>query len=134
MQNKFKTINGFTKESMIAVLKKQFKGQALEGDGNCRFLTSEGKKCAVGCFIPDDKYNDCIEGLGVDASTIVDKNTPTGVKARFFRENYTKFMPLNYSGMGAFQAYHDCKLTYVEHVEAQLNMLINWVNENVVDA
>jgi hypothetical protein len=30
---------------------------------NCVYRAPDGKKCAVGCLIPDDKYSDMMEGL-----------------------------------------------------------------------
>lgn len=41
--------------------------QAIEQDGsytNCRYRTSTGLKCAIGCLIPDDEYDPRIEGMG----------------------------------------------------------------------
>jgi len=35
------------------------------GGGTCKYKTSDGLKCAVGCLIPDDKYTSSIEGYGV---------------------------------------------------------------------
>lgn len=30
--------------------------------GSCRYRTEDGRRCFVGCLIPDDKYDDSIEG------------------------------------------------------------------------
>lgn len=35
------------------------------GGGMCRYRTDDGKKCAVGGFIPDELYNPSIEGGSV---------------------------------------------------------------------
>lgn len=32
---------------------KDFKGKAANKNGGCEYLTSDGKKCAIGLFIPD---------------------------------------------------------------------------------
>lgn len=31
----------------------------------CKYKTSDGKKCAIGRYIPDDKYDPSIEGKGI---------------------------------------------------------------------
>lgn len=31
----------------------------------CRYRTPDGLKCAIGCLIPDDKYNPSFEGRGI---------------------------------------------------------------------
>jgi hypothetical protein len=36
-------------------------GSSTEGP-TCRYRTKDGRKCAVGCMIPDDKYSREIEG------------------------------------------------------------------------
>jgi hypothetical protein len=33
-----------------------------EENGRCQYLTADGKKCAIGCLIPADKYNAVFEG------------------------------------------------------------------------
>jgi hypothetical protein len=35
--------------------------------GRCRYRTSDGLKCAVGCLIDDDKYFPGLEGLGAQS-------------------------------------------------------------------
>lgn len=39
--------------------------KALDGGNNCAYLTEEGLKCAIGCLIPEDKYDITMEGFGV---------------------------------------------------------------------
>ena len=34
---------------------------------NCRYRGEEGRSCAVGCLIPDERYNDIIEGGSVES-------------------------------------------------------------------
>jgi len=36
--------------------------QSINEDGNCLYKDAEGRKCAVGCLIPDDLYDAEIEG------------------------------------------------------------------------
>lgn len=38
-------------------------GEAFHTSGNCAYHADDGKKCAVGCLIPDDKYQPSFEGL-----------------------------------------------------------------------
>lgn len=47
-------------DTIAAHLLKQLE-VAQEG-GLCRYRTEDGLKCAAGCLIPDDLYNDRIEG------------------------------------------------------------------------
>ena len=50
-------INGWTKEKMIKHIETHFKGKAVERDtGYCQYLTDDGKKCAVGLFLPKDDH------------------------------------------------------------------------------
>ncbi len=35
--------------------------RALTGYGVCKYRTDDGKKCAVGCLIPDEIYNEGLE-------------------------------------------------------------------------
>jgi hypothetical protein len=48
-----KFINGWTKNKVIKHIEKNFKGKAQTEDGFCIYKTEDGKKCAVGMFIPD---------------------------------------------------------------------------------
>jgi len=50
MLHKIEFKNGYTKESTIAKLKAEFKGKANNGSG-CFYLTDDGRKCAIGCFL-----------------------------------------------------------------------------------
>ncbi len=40
-------------------------GPAMAPAGTCRYRTSDGRMCAVGCLIPDDRYDPGIEGYTV---------------------------------------------------------------------
>lgn len=61
---KFK--NGWTKKKMIKHIELNFKGKAIENT-QCLYKTSDGKKCAVGLFIPENhvgqKYIGSVSGL-----------------------------------------------------------------------
>lgn len=114
----FTPINGHTKESIKEKLKQEFKGKAYE-NGTCRYLTDDGKKCAVGCFIPD----------GHEAQTSV------SVAHRMLNKypELRGVMPLDTCGIGSFQMHHDGlaeERTPSQHLESMLR----WVDENVRDA
>lgn len=60
--------NGWTKEKVIKHIEQNFKGKAY--DENlciCRYKTEDGKKCAVGLFIPKSheayRYEGCVDAL-----------------------------------------------------------------------
>lgn len=56
--------------------------KAVLEENMCRYRTPDGRKCAVGCLIPDDVYHDSIEGDTVrrllcsarDISTVLRQN------------------------------------------------------------
>ena len=33
--------------------------------GQCKYHAPDGKKCAIGCLIPEDKYEPAFEGIGI---------------------------------------------------------------------
>ncbi len=111
-------INGFTKQSMIKVIEREFKGKAVTEavDGTpsrCVYLNNEGKKCAVGCFIPDG--HEALK-FGEGARSLV---------ARFWELK----LPLPVTGLIEFQETHD--YMRAEHFEEQKQVLIDWINSRV---
>lgn len=112
----YKTINGFTKQSMIDVIKKEFKGQAINKLGTCQYLTDEGGKCAVGCFIPHGHKGQLHSG------------TVSELMRHF---DLSMYMPLENIPMREFQKVHDDGLGSIDDIGVQLNILINWINKNV---
>jgi hypothetical protein len=40
-------------------------GNVLSSVESCRYRTPSGLKCAIGCLIPDDKYQESMEGAGI---------------------------------------------------------------------
>lgn len=38
---------------------------AMNSNGDCVYRNDQGLKCAVGCLIPEDKYEDRFENLGI---------------------------------------------------------------------
>lgn len=116
---KYKTQNGWTKKSMIAHIKAEFKGKSIINDGyeSCSYRGPNGKKCAVGMFIPDEFYSSKIEGYV------------------YFEENFDKtvcdfipellmLMPLE--TMSELQQVHD-----ESHPDTTLQEMLTWVENNV---
>lgn len=88
-------INGWTKQSTIEHLKKEFKGYSYNLEkGLCMYRGPNGTKCAIGCFIPDDAYNSAFE-----QSVIRDliKWSP----------ELLKYMPIREDLLQQFQGAHD---------------------------
>lgn len=122
----FKPINGYTKESIKDVIRREFKGKAVDGYA-CRYLTADGRKCAVGLFIPDGHEAQGYQGAAED------------LLARF--EDLHSYMPLDGrrdknnpydSPLQKFQAAHD-DLSSSLSVEEQRDVLLRWVEEFVAD-
>lgn len=47
----------------------------------CMYRNADGLKCAVGCLIPDDRYNKAHEGKSADHLVIVGMYTDLGITA-----------------------------------------------------
>lgn len=120
------TINGWTKQSMIDHIKKEFKGQSfidlIDDDGDladrvCAYRGEKGAKCAVGMFIPDGLYDRALEGTG--AVALINIDTPA----------LQNRMPLEATDMESLQCVHDDA-----KAEVCLIKMLNWIEDNVVDA
>lgn len=118
---KYKTINGWTKEKMLEVVKaRPFEERAvfsfLGEDGIvhtiCEYLSKNGNKCAAGLFIPDGHPSQMI-------------NDTIGHKL-YKHPDLKTVMPLDTAGMQAFQDVHDGAIT----VSAK-SLMIKWVEEMV---
>lgn len=111
----YKTINGWTKEKMIKHIVNNFRGKStddpdISGYQVCRYRGTGGKKCAVGLFIPDEKYSDGIESVAVS-------------------EIYNDFklvLPLSRTGMATFQLVHDDSIP-----SETLQVMLSWLIHNV---
>lgn len=114
---KFEPINGYTKESIIKIIDRDFKGQAHNGKV-CVYLTNRGKRCAVGLFIPADNIPAQFHNGGV--SSLLDA----------FPE-LEKEMPLNVTALVNFQHFHDHFLSPTSSVETQKKQMIQWIMDNV---
>jgi hypothetical protein len=111
----YKIINGWTKDKMIKHIEKNFKGKSFINNDDCLYRTEDGRKCAVGLFIPDDKYRESMENIWV----------PNVVRDYGLEE----FMPLNNLGLSALQRVHDESAK-----DETLGDMLAWINENVEDS
>lgn len=115
--SKYTPINGWTKRKMIAQINKEFKGKAFNRKKDmCQYLTPNGKKCAVGCFIPAADLEEKAGAMNACGSVSGLLNT--------FPE-LAKKLPLPKESLGYFQDLHDCSKS---HTKAKL---IKWIKENV---
>ena len=111
------TINGWTKQSMLEHIKTNFKGKSIntksDGEDICLYRGPDGKKCAVGLFIPDEKYDRSME----ECSPLSD-----------VLRCVTQHFPLNPENMRVLQYIHD-----TSKEENCLSQMIEWVEQNVID-
>ena len=111
---KYKALNGWTKAKMIKHIKRNFKGKSMDHtDKNCLYRAEDGRKCAVGMFIPDELYTVEMEGL---SSSAVLREHPELVK----------FLPLQQNALDALQSVHD-----ESYLDETLKLMMDWIKENV---
>jgi hypothetical protein len=125
----YNLINGYTKKAMIAKILEGNKGwkstRSSEKNGTCVYRASDGNKCAVGCFIPDELYEpEMDEGQseydGIDAKTLL-KTYP----------KLNNFMPLEVEGLLELQSVHDA---FIDGIGVSLKQAIaHWIENNVRD-
>jgi hypothetical protein len=113
----YKTINNWTKESMIEHVKANFKGKSVKTfDHNycssCAYRGDNGAKCAVGMFIPDELYKSEMEGL-------LDRLSELEPRLK-------NVMPLDVDGLLSLQGSHDNS-----EPENTLADMIEWIERNV---
>lgn len=107
-------INGWTKESLIAHVKKNFKGRSVNSEGKCSYRGSKGKKCAVGMFIPDDLYTPDMEQEPLKSIMGI-----SGLGGK---------MPFERKGMAMFQNAHDT--LNLNTKKDGMRYLIQWIENN----
>lgn len=95
MKIKLKLINGWTKETVTAQVKKYNNGSRSRDEKRerCCYLTDDGNRCFVGCFLPDGH-----EGLYSEKAS--------EVLLRIYPELELK-MPFAIQDLGIFQVVHD---------------------------
>lgn len=58
--------------TVVLHMRKQGRQSNTAGPGSsCRYRSPEGMKCAVGCLIPDEVYNQGIEGRSVNSAAVM---------------------------------------------------------------
>ena len=122
----FKTQNGWTKESMKEHVRNNFKdkSQNISGPG-CLYRGPEGKKCAVGLFIPDEFY---IPELDRAEGTLLE-----GTEVQHILRAYPHlegFMPLEVKALTGFQTFHDNLSDSKTEIE-QTESLLRWIETRV---
>lgn len=53
---------------------------AMDSNGDCVYRNDQGLKCAVGCLIPDDKYEGRFEQLGIGANLSANKERQSDIE------------------------------------------------------
>lgn len=108
-------LNGFTKESVMAVIKKKSLGYPAKDGTNCMYRAENGNCCLVGAFIPDEVYDSKMETKS--AYNVINEF------------DLHEYMPFNIDIMGELQDWHDSEsLTQVyeqwfKNIEEKINRL-----------
>lgn len=93
---KFKLANGWTKETVMAQIRKYNNGSRSLSEHKhegCEYLSVDGNRCAIGCFIPDNH-----PGL----------NNPDFVSLLISKyPELEDFMPFAPQELSRFQSIHD---------------------------
>ena len=124
---KYRTINGWTKAKMIETIRKNNNGtRAFDSvESECMYLTTDGNRCAVGCFIPDDFLNDPPEH---DEDPFMYVGAADGLLEKF--PFLRKFMPVEVEALEFMQSVHDD----FEGEGDIRDRLTQWIEDNVEDA
>lgn len=110
----YQPINNWTKETILNHIETNFKGKSLLEHGlGCAYRGENETKCAVGLFIPDEKYKKNFEGYGVVG---ILKDDPS----------LRDCLPLNEFEMDSLQRIHD-----QSNPESTKEQLLQWVKDNV---
>jgi hypothetical protein len=115
-------INGWTKTKIVNHIVANFKGKSYNPDSKrgsntisgveCLYRGPEGKKCVMGVFIPDDKYEKYMEQRS--ASAVITE----------FRLH--DIIPLSKEALDLLQDVHDKSLE-----SSTLEEIVAWVDKNV---
>lgn len=109
----FKVINGWTKEKMKEHIVNNFKGKATgKNEIQCEYKTQDGRKCAVGMFIPEDCYESSMDG---SVNSLL-----------FYWPKVILHMPLEEDGLTKMQLIHDNSAP-----EDTLQDLLTFIDKNV---
>jgi len=117
---KFQTINGWTKEKMKVAIRAGNNGKrAFDPQEHvCRYLTPDGNRCAVGCFLPDGHPGQSYEG------------TTIGLLNEY--PELKKKMPLSPEALRRLQKVHDSHISARDALDMR-DVLCEWIDKNVED-
>jgi hypothetical protein len=119
----YKTKNGWTKEKIFEHVLSNFLGKSVNKmGGKCVYRGPNGKKCAVGMFIPDEKYDS-----RMDKGALTNDTSAINILRKF--EYLQEYMPLDIPGMVVFQRNHDCAVNDVDC----LNNMLDFIEKQVED-
>lgn len=114
--SEYKLINGWSKLDLINKIETDFKGKSVAENGrSCLYRGLDGKKCAVGLFIPDELYNPAFENRSFFWITM---NAP----------DLLNFMPMDAESMNALQWAHD-----KSKIETSKAQILKWIDTNIKD-
>lgn len=140
---KYTPINGWTKETIKEQLIKKNNGtRAMINNLDCAYEASDGNRCAVGCFIPDD--HPALDFHG-DVNEILDEHVffddYTVDVQEDLREQLASAMPLPKPALKFLQQIHDWDgintMPGIIHNNPQYQIpdvrerMLLWVDENV---
>jgi hypothetical protein len=111
----YKCINGWTKEKMKAQVRKYNNGTKSENKGMCLYKNGNNR-CAIGCFIPDDKIDELKSHKGTVESLL------------HHHPDLKVNMPLKIGSLISFQEAHDN--TFVNDMRTHL---CGWIDKNCED-
>jgi hypothetical protein len=88
-------LNGYNRQKVMEQIKKNNQGYQAYSGGSCFYRTHEEDYncCLVGCFIPDDRYDECMEDR--DAEDVINSF------------NLHDVMPMDIKSMIGLQTFHD---------------------------
>lgn len=107
-----------TKQEIIDKINSDFKGKCTDERDTCTYLNTEGKKCAIGLFIPDGHSGQHYQG------------TVSGLLREY--PDLRQYMPFSDERTNCmFQDIHDIELyKYTDTLQEQKDKLIKFVEDN----
>ena len=105
-----------TKQEILDTIDREFKGKATTNSLDCEYLTPDGKKCAIGVFLPD----------GHDAQK---KECGVRILLGVYPELWEYMPSANLDILIDFQIVHD-RLDWRLPLEKQKQILIDFVEQH----
>jgi len=109
-------INGFTRESVMKQIKAKNLGYPsyCATEDQCMYRAPDGNQCLVGCFIPDNLYEEDFESEG---SNVIFEKMPDK-------------MPMIKEALWAFQSFHD---RYAHEKSADGGVFFEKIEQELID-